>query len=330
MITDNNKNLHLTIINSNITNDAVVNISLDSKLSGCTLNKLKGVCMCNSLPNGSEESCLFYAFFLVVQKALCGDLLAVSKSKVSSVSCGSSDDSFNISYHVKANGSAIRKSLGIVLKCMQPAKLFSIYSDCFKSVVPKGLDENCEKLEKIPVDKNHFNFVVNHMVKSIKSKINCVVIGKLKLDNINIKEMLNVLIKKVPVNSELKEASESKSHHINCNHENFTEVKVSGWESQVLTGYINSKKPGLVITNCGKNLLININKSQFDTLSAKLKQGVSDYISQKYGKFDEKILPSILCYVVANESIADSDNLISLVKKNTKVSDIVTSIKKLL
>lgn len=181
------QNISLFIKRTPLVGDVAVSISFNAKLNGCTLASLKsGVsCSCTTtiktkdkkgneveenvscFPAGSEETCLCYAQYLVIQNALCGDPLATARTKVGSVDCGLNNGKFFICWRVKGTGSAVRKSLNFAIKSLNPAKYFSVYDYCVKSLGRKS-------------NRDHFNYVADLLVSSIKSELCCGVVGNIK------------------------------------------------------------------------------------------------------------------------------------------------------
>ncbi len=162
-------NLHIFIKKVGFLSDVAICVSFKANLNSCCLNKLKNAHDCNCFPVGSEEACVCYAMYLNAHNELCGNPLAIAKSKVGSVDCGAHNGSFSICWKVKGTGSAVRKSIGIVLKCLQPYKVYSAYSQCLKL------------LNKKPI-REEFNYVANALNKSLKDHVMCGVIGNIRVE----------------------------------------------------------------------------------------------------------------------------------------------------
>lgn len=299
--------------------DVAVCLSFKCKLSACCLIKLKCGCKCGCFPSGSEEACVAYAIYLTVRNSLCGDPLATKKSKVSDVYCGYNDGEFSISWRVKATGSAVRKSIGIALKCLAPAKTYAGYSYCVKEAGGKA-------------NRDHFTYAANNIAKGINSGVQCAVVGGIRLrkvdpktkkemDAIDAADMLSVLSKKLNAESDGK-GSENKDH-VNCSHDNHVELKCSGVDAVMLKDYIMAKLKGVAPVICDKTLLVPLKESVWDTASKKLKNAVKDYVAMKYAPVGGE-LAAVLGYRMLSEAEAGAEAVRDLVAKGDrlKASDI--------
>jgi hypothetical protein len=315
-------NLHLFVERTPLVGDVAVCISVKAKINSCCLNKLKGSCSCNCFPQGSEEACLCYSLYLVVKNALCGDPLATAKSKVGDVECGAHNGQFFMTWKVKGTGSAVRKSLGMALKCLAPGKIYSVYSHCVKEV---GGSAN----------RSCFNYVADELTKSIKDQVHCGVVGNIRLHKkdpktgklvkaLDIDEMLLVLHKKLNP-STVKGAKHEPKEHTACDHADKSEVKVSGWQAFVVKDYISARVKGLTPVVCDKYILLPIGESRWDTLAKKIKGSVKDYVQQKHAKVKDE-LPAVMGYMaLASASIGCSD-VQQMIKSSVKASDVERAI----
>lgn len=320
MLEKKGNNISLFVERTSVVGDVAVSLSFKSNLNTCTLNKLKGSCNCSCFPEGSEEACLCYALFLVIKNALCGDPLATARSKVGDVNCGSHNDWFFISWKIKGTGSAVRKSLGIVLKMLAPSKYFSVYSHCVKELNGK-------------VNRDNFNYVADELNKSIKNLVHCGVVGNIKLlkmdpktnkevEALDLNEMVKMLEKKLKIEAEKGIKAKPKDHKP-CTHEEYTELKVNGWASFVVKDYITAKVRGLNPIICNKYILLPVNNSRWDTFSKKIKLSVKDYINQKYANVKVKEnLPAILGYMALSSASISCYDVHNMIKANIKPSDV--------
>lgn len=401
MIESKKGNISLFLQRTPLVADVAVCMSFAAKCSGCTLNKLiSGGCGgCATLappdkkcpepvlcfPEGSEESCLCYALYLVVKSALCGDPLATAKSKVGSAYCGFNNGSFFICWRVKGTGSAVRKSLGIALKSLNPAKYYSVYDHCMKSLGKKS-------------DRSHFTYVANALVKNIKDEISCGVVGNIKTQpsvkkgsgnkrsrskskgrkfkgggkkgksknhsieseskpepeseskpehehepehepeppadlplfvkggSENLAEtMLKVLSKKLRLSS--ADGSGSKPNdHIDCDHSSLTEIKSNGWHTYVIKDYIGAQVKGLNSMITEKGILLSIEPKRWDTLAAKLKTRVKDYVKLKYSKVGDE-LANIVAYIVMSNAYVSCSDIKGIVKSKLQIDAVEKTIK---
>ena len=136
------------------------------------MNRLNGSWYCDCLPSGAEEACAFYALYLNVRKALCGDPSAMKASKIADVSCGASNGHAFMSWQVKGTGSAVRKSLGIAVRALKPGSVYSAYQHCIRQIGGKP-------------NRDNFNWAANEVLSAAKRGVMCGVIGKIKLGGAN-------------------------------------------------------------------------------------------------------------------------------------------------
>ena len=318
MLEAKKSNLSIFVERTSLVGDVAVCVSFKAKLNSCCLNKLKGSCSCSCFPSGSEEACLCHALYLVVKNMLCGDPLATARSKVGNVECGAHNGYFFMSWKVKGTGSAVRKSLGMALKCLSPGKLYSVYSHCVKEV---GGSSN----------RDAFNYVADELTKSIKDSVHCCVVGNIRLYKVDpntkkevkaldLDDMLDVLHKKLNPSS-AKGKKETPKDHTPCDHSDMTEVKVSGWQAFVVKDYISAKVRGLIPLMCDKYIILPLKESRWDTFSKKIKDYVKDYVHQKHAKLKDE-LPAIMGYMaLASASISGYD-VQQMIKSKVTTADV--------
>lgn len=311
MIESSKKNLSILFEPISSVGDVAVCVSFKVKMSSCCLNKIKGMCDCKCFPSGSEEAVLCYALYLTVQEKLCGNPLATSKSKVGSVDCCVHEGSFSITWNVKGTASSIRKSIGIMLKCLSPGKVYSTYAACVKAVGGK------------PV-RDSFNHVAQTITKSIESDVSCALVGKGKLKKEALDAMLEVLHKKLDP-SKVDGAKHEPRDHTACDHSDKTEIKTHGWHSLCVKDYLTSKLHGVPIAVCDKYLLLNIKQSLYDTQRPKLKKNVKDYVAAKYIKVGDS-LEAMMSYAAISSSQMCASSIRTLLKANLKAHDVESAI----
>ena len=322
MIEGKKGSLALFIERTQLVGDVAVCLSFKVKLSSCCLNKLKGSCACNCFPDGSEESCVCYALFLVVKNALCGSPLATKNSKVGDVSCGVNNGAFFISWKVKGTGSAVRKSLGIALRNLAPGKLYSVYAHCVKEAGGKP-------------SKDSFAYAADQVIKSINSNVHCGVVGNIRLVKkdpatkkdvaaIDIDAMIDILSAKINPGSVAGSKKEPAGHK-GCDHANRTEVAISGWQSFVLKSYLDAKVRGLHPAICDRFLLIAVKPAVWETISKKAKKYVKDYVDQKYSKVGSE-LPALLGYMMLASTSVSCIDVHSMIKSGVTPAQVVSAI----
>lgn len=309
--------LSLFVETTKLVGDVAVGICFPLDCNSCAFQNLNGRASCSSqcFPQGAEEAALGYSLGVAVRQTLCGNPLAVSKTKVGAVEFVVHNGMFGINWKVKGTGSAVRKSIGLALKVLDPSRMFSTYARCVK------------QLSGSP-DKDTFAYVADAASKAINSNLQVAIVGNIKLDKEKLNDMLEVLVKKhestAPKGSKTKPSS-----HTSCDHANQTEVKVTGWQSAVVADYIRAKVPGLEPNLCSKTLLMPIKQSQWDTLAGKLKKGVKDFAQAKYTKVGSD-LPAVFAYLtLANAQLCAAD-VKSAISSKLSASAIESAITKAL
>lgn len=292
--------------------DCGVSVSFKAKANGCCVCKLKACSMCNCFPAGSEEACLCYAMYIVVQDALCGSPAATAKSKVSKVECGTNGGDFSIAWRVKGTVSAVRKSLGIALKCLNPGKLYSIYVQCVKAAGGKP-------------NREAFNYVAAELAASLKDGVQVGVIGNIKADSAKLKAMLDVVSGKLSVGA-IDGKKVKPSDHTACDHSAYAELKTDGWQAFVAKDYIDAKVRGLNVLLCDRYLLVHTKASQWDTLAKKVKKYVKDYVAAKYMRVNKDDLPAVLGYMMLSDAAVGSGDIKSMLKSGLTAASVEKAI----
>ncbi len=312
MIQGSENGINLFIQRTPLVGDVVVSLCFSAGCSSCTLNRLynRALSSCSNtvklesnecltkeacFPAGSEESCVCYSVFLIVRDALCGTPLATSKSKVGSVSCGYNNGNFIISWNTKATGSAIRKSLGIAMKNINPVKCYSTYDQCIKSL---GKSSN----------RSNFEYVACQIATNIKKNLSVCAVGNIKIEGkkkILIDDALSVLSKKLSVVAASK--GEKPKEHIPCTHNSFAELKCTGLSTFITRDYISSKFKGVPILISDNGLTLMVNKKKYESISIKLKNDADEFIKNKYERVGKE-LGNIVSYIaLSNSAVACCD-----------------------
>ncbi len=315
MIESKKEGLSIFIEPTKLVGDVAVGICFPLNCNGCAFNRLCGNAGCPNqcYPVGAEEAALGYSLVLAVRQALCGDPLAVAKSKVGSVEGVAHNGMIGINWKVKGTGSAIRKSIGLAIKALDPARVFPAYTRCVKHLGGSP-------------SKETFAYIADVASKSVKSSLTVGILGNTKVNKEGLDAMLEVLAKKHDP-SAVKGTKTKPSEHVACDHPEHTEVKVAGWQSAVLADYIRSKVRGLDPMLCDKHLLLPIKSSQWDTLAAKLKKGVKDFSQAKYAKVGDD-LPAVFGYLTLSSGQLCVSDVKSAVSNKLSASSIEAAILK--
>ena len=321
MIEAKKNNLHLFISPTSKVGSVVVSIGFETDCNAGILRNLKSGCCCNCqqdekkcFPKGAECTSVCFSLYKLVQTKLAGSPLDVFKSKVGNVCCNFSQGVFYVFWDVQGTVSAVRKSLGMALSCIQPSKVYSIYQDCMRMLNHHS-------------DRNAFNFVADELCKSINSKLVCAVVGKIKADNDKLNAMLDVLSKKLP-KLDCDGKKEKPSGHVECVSEHCS-IKCSGWSSGILKDYLNFKLKGINISTNEHGLCLNMKDARFETMKSKLKEGVSDFMSAKFGKVKTDLYP-ILSYLLLSSGSLDPIHVQKLLKDKPSVSEMEKAVVKCL
>jgi hypothetical protein len=324
--------LSVYVVPTKLVGDVAVGVCFPLTASGCALARLNGGCDCRTvivetkksgdstpkeiLPNfpaGSEEACMGYSLFLAVEQSLCGDPLAVAKTKVGEVKCGAHNGMFYINWKVKGTVSAARKSLGIALKNLNPLRMASAYVRCVKTLGG-------------PNDKAGFLYVADKAASGIKNSLTCGVVGNIKIDNAKLNDMLDTLSKKHVV-STVSGTKTKPADHTPCNHADHTEIKVSGWSSAALADYIKFRVKGVDPLVCDDRILLPMKSGQWDTIAKKIKKGVKDYVNAKYAKVSTD-LPAVYGYSALSKAALCSCDVRTVIKSGLSTATVEGAISK--
>lgn len=307
--------LTLSVTRTKLVGDVAIGLCFPVNCSSCALMKLQGCAECEGqcFPTGSEEAVLCYGLYLLVQQNLCGDPLAVSKSKVGSVGYTGHNGMFGINWKVKGTGSAVRKSIGIALKQLDPHKVASIYARDIKQAGGSN-------------DRAVFNYVADSIASSIKSNLQCTVVGNVALDKEKLDLMVDVLSKKHGV-SAVASPKSKPSNHVECKHSEHTSIAVTGWHSAVLADYIQFKVRGLVPLLYNKALILPLKEAQWDTIAKKIKSGVKEYAQTKYGKVGDD-LGAVFGYMTLSSSVLCAADVKAAINSKLSASSIESVISK--
>jgi hypothetical protein len=310
--------LTLYVRPTKLVGDASVSMSFPTLVDGCTLNKLVNngsSCLSECYPTGSEYSAVCFALYLMVNQQLVGDPLAVSKSKVNSVVCGVNNGHFFINWNVKGTVSAVRKSIGLALKVLNPGKIFSLYSRLVKMLGGQ-------------VNKDEFAYVAAEVAKSAKVDLLVTVVGNVKATKEKLEKMLTVLSNKHNV-SNVDGTKTKPATHIACSHVDFVELKVSGWQAVAAAEFLKSKIRGLTITVCDKYLLLPMKQSNYDTQVKKLKGYVSDYVKLKYGKLKDDA-GDVFAYMGSSSGMMGAYDVRTAINNKLSTPTVIAAINKVL
>jgi hypothetical protein len=290
MLEAKGKHVSLWIHPTNLLNDVVVAMSFKMTLKGCAMVKLCQGCDCCC--GSQDEACVAKAIVANIFSALCGTPVATQKSKVAHLEYGAHNNSLVVSWKMKGVVSHIRKALGIALKSLNPAKLYSSYDLCMKQLNAKP-------------KKEHFNHVVNEFIKNMKDGVCCAVVGNVKANKEVVESVVDVLDSKLML-TDAATPRTAPPNETECKSEHCT-IKVAGWAAFVVQDFICDRLKGLSVCLCNNCVSVPIKESTWASLSQKLKKAVPVVVDQKYKKLGDH-LGCVLAYqALANGCIGCPD-----------------------
>jgi hypothetical protein len=287
--------------------ECAVSLSFPAVLDGCAFSQLmtgRKVCSKGAAnPQGTEEACMCYALFLAVKTALCGTPLAAFKNRVNRVVCGISGGQFFINWTTKGNASAVRKTLGIALKALNPARMNSAYSAQIAALCSPN--------------KASFGYVADQIAKGIRSSLHVAIVGGIKIDKEKLDACMDTITSKLSAESPAAEKVKPTGH-VECDHENLLEVQASGWHAALLATYIMFKIPGATCRIHNKYVTMPIAPAKFPALAAKLHNGIEDYARNKIEKLGDVAGPVFAYSALADGRLGALDAMPAIKQFNAK------------
>jgi len=314
MLSVNSKKISGKLLTTKIVNDVVVSLCIKSKLDACSLNTLLNQNDCKCMAKGYEKSAVMFAVYLSILDKLSGNPLAVKNSKVARVDMGYNNGVVIISWKMKGVLSHVRKSLGIAMSAIKPASLYSIYAN---SVSMLGGKPN----------RAVFNYSAAEVISDMKH-LDVMIVGNVKATEVKLKDLLTTVEKKLALGDASKPQTKSSNDNKCENDSNESSnvvMKLSGWESFLLTDYINTKLKGVKVLTSDDKTTIHMDQNKYKKMKPKLKSGVADFITKKYGKLPDY---NVLAYMGLSNTNTGCDDSVKLTKLKTK--DIQSSLEKLL
>ena len=275
--------------------ECAVSLSFEMSLDGCAFSQLMtGRKICSkgaATPQGTEETCLCYALFLAVKTALCGTPLAAFKNRVNRVVCGMSNGQFFINWTTKGNASAVKKTIGVALKALNPARMNSAYSAQIAVLCSPN--------------KASFAYVADQAAKSIRNLV-IGIVGGIKITKDKLDEIAQLAASKL--NAESPAGDKVKpSGHTDCDHEHVLEVKAQGWAAALLASYVSFKIPGATCRIHNGYVTMPIAPAKFPALAAKLKSGADDYVEGKIARLGKEAGAIFSYFAIADGRLGSQD-----------------------
>lgn len=321
MLEEKKNNLTVFIASTSLVSGVACGVSFKVKLDSCVLNKLKhSNCGNDCFPTGSEEALICYSLFLLVKNMLCENPLSIKRSKVGGVSCGYHNGAFVISYNVKATAAAIRISLGTVLKCLVPAKVYSTYALL------------CKSLGQSP-NRSAFNYTADEISKSIKDHVLCGIVGAIKtvkkVDGKDVKLDIGPMVSQLQskISADLSDGSKTKpTNHIACDHVDAATMPITGYATYAANSYIIAKSPGVNSHICSNHILLSMKSAQWETLRKKLKASVKQFIDAKFAKLTPENLTAVMAYGALSTSALGTFDVRQMLKDKVTAAQLTQSI----
>jgi hypothetical protein len=309
------KNIHLKILPLQKVHNLSVSVTIPYKCSSYAFDQL----MMNNLNchskddnkcivySGAEESSVGFSLYELVREKLIGSPLEMARCKVDHVECKVHDDSLVLSWNTQGNQSSLRKTIGVVLKCMQPNSLFSRYNDNLKLLGGKPSRE-C------------FNHCANKLIDALEKNIEFVAIGKIKLVSTDDKKLMqksfDVACNKYVKNSKAKNIHSPPKH--SEYESNYPYINCSDGASAILTSeYIRTNSNGMGVSICGKKIIIHSNSWGSKQSALKNKARIKSYVEAKYYRLGD-LSGLYIAYLANSQAMGTASNIIKLEKINPK------------
>ena len=276
----------------------------------CSVNDKKESCCC--CPEGCEETMVCWALAHAVDQKLAGSPLEVFKSRVGNVNCSYCCGNFTISWHTQGTVSAVRKSIGLALSALDPAKMFSAYQQAARCL-------------QRSTSREDFNYAADKVAAAINKGVTICVSGRIKVDKEKAEAVLAVIEKKLP-KSKVDGKKTKPSQHTKCESD-CCELKCDSWACALVRDYVAAKLKGVCLNGGDHGVCLGVKSSRLEPLSAKLKSGVKEYVAAKYGKVRDDLHP-ILAYMILSGGAAGAQDACELLHKKPSVSDIEKAIAK--
>lgn len=317
------KNITLAVDQTKKVSDIIVSITIAFKgIADCCFKKLKNNCFdSQGLMKGSEQAATAFALYESIRDKLSGSGLELFKTKASNVNCNIINGHIVITWHTQGTGTALRKSAGLALTCMNPIKLFSKYSENIKFLSGKG------------GNREEFNYVAKQLAESIKKSIQITCIGKINTDTNKLKDIIEVLANKLP-DIEMpgaKEITAPKTAMGMDMNEQYPIVKCSGLSAAITADYIRNSSNGMAVGIDELGVIIYNKSWESKHRQLQDKKRIEDYIDKKYAKIEDKDeLSPIFAYFALSEGFCDGNVAASLISTTLKTDKMIEILKKTL
>lgn len=299
--------------------DVIVSITIPFKgIASCCLSRLKSNTGAPTSPmNGTEEAALAFALFETIRDKLGGSGLETVSTKSTNVNCNSIGGNIVFTWHTQGTLTAVRKSTGIALKCINPMKLFTKYAENIRFLTGKS------------GKKEEFNYVAKKLYKEIKNIVISVV-GKINVSEDKLKDTvkkLETIIPQSEVPSEKEITAPEKRVYEKSTE--YPSIKCHGLSAAVIGDYIRNNSNGMAVAITEEGVTVyNMGwSSKHRQLSDKKR--IRDYVEKKYLKLEKNNeLSLVFAYFSLSEGYIDSIIAKSILSNKLKTNKIIELIEK--
>ena len=304
------KNIELNLVSCKKVADIAVIMGIPLKVNKCCLNKLRCNNPSEKLYTGSESAAMGYALYELVKEKMMGSPLEIAKSKVSRISCNALNGKFLLSWNT-SGFSGLRKTISLVLSCLSAPKLYSKYAENMKLIGGKS-------------DRDVFNTLSNEMTDAIKKSIKFNVVGKIKVDNVKLKDLLMKVEPKLPKQETLKGTKSVPKYEEHS--QIYPTIKASGIPAIAIADYIRAKSGGMSVDVCNNYILVYNKNADTKINQLKKKDRIKDYV-KKYEKLKDEFY-CVFAYMAITQNLADCCTIASIIKTKPKAASMVELISK--
>jgi hypothetical protein len=304
------KNIELNLTQCKKVADIAVIMGFHFKVDNQCLNMLKCNHTSDTNYNGMESASLGYALYELVKEKLVGSPLEISKSKVSRIDCKGLNGKFILTWNT-SGFSGLRKTLAVSLSCLAAPKLYSKYAENMKLLGCKS-------------DRDVFNTVANQMTDAIKKSIKFGVIGKIKVDEKKIKDLLTKVEPKLP-KQEILKGLKAVPKYIDPV-QTYPQIKVTGVAAIAVADYITAKSGGMSVDVFDGYIVIYNKNADSKIKQLKNKNRIADYV-KKYEKLKDDF-HGMFGYMAIVKNLADCCTIATIIKTKPKASSMTDLILK--
>jgi hypothetical protein len=182
-----------------------------------------------------------------------------------------------------------------------------------------------------PGKKEEFNHVAKKMMEGIKNSIIISAVGKINTDDAKLKDIIAVLVAKVPelsmpsakeTEAPPKHPKESMAYPI---------VKCSGLARAITADFIRNNSNGMAVGVADEGLVIYSHTWETKHRQLKDAKRIEDYIDKKYMKLEEKAeLGPLFTYFALGEGFINADTAEKILQTKLKTDKLVDLLKKTL